>query len=186
MAEQEYGFTYVYPTVEWQLGKPLPRSHGSIGGPEHYYVTIPIKAKEDTDVDPANPVSLNSGWSWLYGPTRNGIVTAHARVMHVQQGGSLHLRLYRVLVAPDGTETRVWGSESPERFVGNGETHGTAPDLTFSSTHLDATWRIRPLAAGERLRLEVDYWTATDPDPYYETGYIVGARIEGTYRREVS
>lgn len=185
MIEREFGFSYVLPTTEWQAGKPLARSHGAIGGPQHNYVTIPIKAKEETDPDPQNPVSLNSGWSWLYGPTRNGIVTAHVRVMHVQTGGSLHLRLYKVRVNPDGTEVRLWGSESPERFVADGETHGTAPNLTFSSTHLDATWRLRPLAADERLRLEVDYWTAVNPDPYYEIGYIVGARIEGTYKREV-
>jgi len=183
--EKRFGFSYNYPTVPYAQGKALPRSHGDIGGPQHNYVTIPWKVAENVDPDPQNPVSLNSGWTFLYGPTNDAIITAHARIMVVQAGSSLHLRLYKVRLNTDGSETIVWTSESPERFVGNGETHGSGANVSYSSTHLDATWRVAGLNSDERLRLQADYWTAVDPDPDYETGRIVGARVEGHYYREL-
>lgn len=151
----------------------------------HVYVTVPWNAVSDDPGDPVNAVSLANGWTFLYGPTTEAVVTAHVRLQVMQEGASTHLRLYKVAVV-DGIETRLWGSESPERFIGSGETH-TAQDgtVTYSSSHLDATWRVSGLADGERLRLEVDSWMAVDPDPAYEMGRIVGARVEGIYWREV-
>lgn len=97
----------------------------------------------------------------------------------------MHLRLYKVKINPDNTETRIWGSESPERFVGDGETHISNGETYYTSTHLDGNWRVAPLLENERLRLEVDYWTAVNPNPNYEVGKIVGARVEGIYWRDV-
>lgn len=185
--EQRFGFSYHLLTVPTAQGKALARSHGEIGGPGHNYVTIPWNDCEEPPGDPLNTVSLNNGWTFLKGPTAGADVFAHVRIQQSQAGASQHLRLYIVNgTNPDGTERRVWSSESPERFVGNGETH-VANDgtVTYSSTHLDGAWHIAPLADGDKLRLEVDYWTAVDPDPAYEVARIVGGRIMGTYWRTV-
>ncbi|MDT4991411.1 MAG: hypothetical protein QOH97_1303 [Actinoplanes sp.] len=184
MTEQRYGFAYHLNTVADPMqGKALPRSHGAVGGTQHNYVTIPWNDKEDGD-DPANGVSLNYGWTFLFGPTVSALVFAQVRLMIMQERGSVHLRLYKVAVDA-GVETRVWGSESPESFVGEGETH-TAADgtVSYSSTHVDACWRVAALAPNERLRLEVDSWKAVNPDPDYEIGRIVGARVAGEYWRD--
>jgi hypothetical protein len=187
VSEQRFGFTYHLLTVPTMQGKALARSHGEIGGPGHNYVTIPWNDCEEQPGDPLNKVSLNNGWTFLYGPTVGADVFAHVRTQHSQAAASQHLRLYIVNGSnPDGTEIRTWGSESPERGVLNGETHVASDGtVTYSSTHLDGAWHVPPLAVGDKLRLEVDYWTAVDPDPEYEVARIVGGRVSGTYHRSV-
>lgn len=183
MTETRYGFQYHLQTVtDPDQGKALPVSHGAVNGPQHQFITVPWDAVEADPVDPGNPVSLNRGWTFLYGPSVGASVTAHVRLMKAAAGASTHLRLWKARVNPDGTETRVWGSESPEFIVSDDETHAATDGTTYyTSTHLDTTWYVPSLAEGERLRLEVDYWHAGNPD---ETpARIVGARVEGTYWR---
>lgn len=186
MTQQMFGFGYRLKTVsDVTQGKALPRSHGAVGGPTHYYVTVPWNEAEYSPNDPLNGVSVNNGWTFLYGPTVNAEITAHVRLAVMQEKASVHLRLYKVAVI-NGVETRLWGSESPESFIGEGETHVASDGtVTYSSSHILGHWRVPPLAEGERLRLEVDSWKAVNPDPDYETGRIIGARIEGTYWRDL-
>jgi hypothetical protein len=184
--EKRYGFGYKMTTTTTEDGKSLPVSTGEVGGPDHNYVTVPWNYREEDPGDPGNPVSLSNGWTFLYGPTLAAEVSAFIRLQRVQEGCSTHLRLY-VSETVNGVDTRVTSLpfESPERFVGPGETH-VGPDgtVTYSSTHLDGSWHVPPLRAGQRLRLEVDYWNATE-EPYL-VGKIVGARVGGTYWRDVS
>lgn len=180
--EQRFGFGYKMTTLDdINLGKALPVSRGLVGSATHKYITVPVNAIDEDPGDPANPVSLANGWTFLTGPTTGADVFAFVRVKRVQAGCSNHLRLYIVDAA--GART-PWVCESPERFVGDNESH-IEPDgsTSYSSTHLDGAWHVPALAAGERLRLEVDYWNATETQ--YLTGRIVGARITGTYWREV-
>lgn len=180
--EQRYGFGYRLATVANPFdGKALPVSRGAVSGPTHNYVTIPWNATDDSPDDPFNTVSMNNGWTFLFGPIREAIVIAHVRLQVLEATCSTHLRLYKV----NGAEQRVWGSESPEHFVGDRETHVAADGtVSYSSTHCHATWRVPAIAEGEKLRLEVDYWNATDPR--FLTGRISGARVEGIYWRDVN
>lgn len=178
--EQRFGFGYKMTTVtNINDGKALPVSRGLVGSATHRYITVPVNAVDEDPADPGNTVSLANGWTFLYGPTLGADVFAFVRLKRAQSGCSNHLRLYIV----DGTGARTpWVCESPERFVGENETHLEADGSTsYSSTHLDGAWHVPPLAADERLRLEVDYWNAS-AEPYL-TARIVGARITGTYWR---
>lgn len=154
------------------LGKKVPVSYAPVHGPLHQYITVPWNIEAVDPSDPKNPVSLNNGWTFLYGPTLPGaIVTAHLRIWNAEPECSLHLCLYKVR---DGSEDHIWASEAPEHEVLAKET---------SNTHLDASWQIPSVASGEKLRLQVDYWNARNPDQL--TCYMVGATIEMNYWREV-
>jgi hypothetical protein len=181
MTEQRYGFQYHLTTVSNpDDGKALPVSHGTINGPQHLFTTVPWNAVEASPNDPGNNVSLNFGWTFLYGPVVGAQVTAHVRLQKAQAGASTHLRLWKA----DAQENRLWGSESPEFIVSQDETHTDGDgNAYYTSTHLDATWYVPVLAAGERLRLEVDYWNATEAQ--FIPARIVGARVEGTYWRSI-
>lgn len=182
--EKRFGFGYKMTTTSTEDGKDLPVSRGEIGGETHNYVTIPWNATDENPGDPANPVSMKNGWTFLYGPILGADVFGFARLQRVQAGCSTHLRLY-VVETVDGKETRLpIYFESPERVVLENETHVRADgSVYYTSTHLDAAWHVPPLKAGQRLRMEVDYWGAT-VEPYL-VGSIVGARIGGTYWRDV-
>jgi hypothetical protein len=170
--EQRFQFRYCLTTVEDPLtGKAVPVSHGSPNNDQNYWITVPWNK---TDIDPLDPLQpAIPVWTFLNGPC-DWDVTCHIRMKNVEPGCSVHARLYTVTVA-SGVETRTWGSEAPEKQVLPFEN----PD---SNTHIDFNWKGH-LAVGERLRIEVDYWNATDPA--LTTGHIVGARIDGIYWRNV-
>jgi len=126
------------------------------------WITIPFDVDYE---DPENQHVVN-GWTVLYGPARY-LAVGEVRLLRQQDNASSHIRLWHAQVI-NGVDTRI-AAKGPswEWFVGPNE-HG--------NTHVNGVW-MGFLPAGQRLRMEVDYWNASAP------ARIVGAGINITAER---
>lgn len=148
---------------------PVSRADNSI------WVTVPWDKTEYSPDDPVSqprPTPAKPAWTFLSGPARFITVTTQLRITNAQPFCSTHVRLYKV----DGAENRL------SLDTGAFEWGILKYETTASTAHLCGVWQIGAIAAGERLRVEVDYWNATDPG---KLGYyILGGYVQVQYTRD--
>jgi hypothetical protein len=155
-----------FATRDPDQGIKIPTSHKPVGGPLHKRVTVPW----DTDFsDPENQHS-GGGWTILYGPCHYDLV-AVLRLWYGTPGASGHLGFWHASVI-DGVDTRVATQEVCEWSVDPHET---------SNTHVGPmNWK-GWLPAGQRLRVELDYWNGPEDVPIR----IIGGQVRGWYGRPI-
>jgi hypothetical protein len=172
VTEQRFFATYSRATpADYHDGRWVPVSRAAT--PKWTTVTW-----DKTEYSPGDPVSqpqptpTKPAWTFLFGPARFITVTVQLRITNAQPFCSTHVRLFKV----DAGENRL------SLDTGAFEWGILKYETTASTAHINGAWQIGEIGAGERLRAEVDYWNATDPD---KLGYyILGGYVQVQYTRD--
>lgn len=117
--------------------------------------------------NPPGTVSLNNGWTFLYGPCYFSI-DASVGMSNVTPRASTHLQFYSTSITNSDVPQYAW--EGWEQAV---------LDLEGNTAHF-VTSAHGFLPPDQRLRLRADWWHPADPD---EEPLIDRARVQGFYRR---
>jgi hypothetical protein len=172
MTETRYFATYSRAMPEdYHDGKWVPVSRAN----HQKWVTVPWDRTEHAANDPVSqprPTPDKPIRTFLFGPASFVTVTAQLRITNAQPYCSTHIRLYKV----DADENRL------SLDTGAYEWGILKYETTASTAHLCGSWQIGAIAEGERLRVEVDYWNATDRA---KLGYyILGGYVQVQYTRD--
>lgn len=158
----EHYFSYKFATRPMDEGRWIP-----VSGPrfpeDNTWVTIPWDQHIVVPDDPAADAPALGGWTFLYGPCVFSM-TAAIGVGDVQPHASVHFQPW----ASDETDGGLVASWEGWEW-GVLEKEG-------NTCHFTGAWH-GVLAAGQRLRLRIDYWHATHGARFNR------AHVEGTYRR---
>lgn len=158
----QYYFSYSFATRPMEDGRSIP-----VSGPrfpeDDKWVTLPWDQQNVLPADPATPAPSLGGWTFLYGPCIFSM-TAAIGIGEAQPQASVH---WQPWAAAADSEAMAASWEGWEEFVG---------DKEGNTCHFTGAWWGR-LAAGQRLRMRIDYWHATAPCTYNR------AHVEGSYWR---
>lgn len=173
MTDARYFATYSRPMpADYHDGLRVPVSRAT----SSQWITVPWTTTEYAANDPVSqpkPTADKPIWTFLFGPAKFITVTVQLRITNAQPFCSTHVRLWKC----DASEKRL------SLDTGAFEWGVLRDETTASTAHINGAWQIGEIAAGERLRVEVDYWNAKDPDKL--AYYVLGGYVQVQYTREV-
>jgi hypothetical protein len=147
-------------------------------GDDQIWITVPF----DTDITDPDGMHSPGGWSILKAPDGRGLYYDLTAFLMVQGGVAsyaTHLQFYtaRALLAgeTDGVDNIVAKRQAAEWPILERESHGTGDTVWYSNTHQFVPAQ-GYLAAGLRLRVRTDYWSAPVDAPELR---ICGAGVSG-------
>lgn len=156
-----YYFSYGFQPADSTGWRSLPPSTDI--NTDNTWVTVPWPIQFDCPTeDAAAPVPTVGGWTFLYGPCHY-VCQAEVRLDNETTEAQAHITLWET----DATEAVLARRNCWEWMVGTKE---------GNTVHLDGAW-YGWLAAGRKLRVQVDYWHATTP------ASIIAANVGGYYWR---